>query len=333
MTEINDRLIDLGWNTAVAAAFTPYWNSHYPARACRVDRGGADLAAATGAVRATYGGALLRDLAADRSSRLAVGDWVAVRDWPDGRVTVEAKLARLNAIVRDTSDRTSHAQAVAANVDAVVIVEPLDPEPDPVRVERLLVLAWGSGAVPVVVLTKADLVPDPEGMRAEIAEVAPGVDVLAVDALTGLGVDALASRFGRGRTFAVLGPSGAGKSTLTNLFAGAEVMATGPARRRRGQHTTTHRELLVLPGRGVLVDTPGLRSAGLVASPDAIASAFPDIDDLSAQCRFRDCRHLVEPGCMVRAAVTTGDVDEQRLARWRKLTAEADRHARRSRSR
>ncbi len=333
MTEINDRLIDLGWNAAVAAAFTPYWNAHYPARVGRVDRGGANLAAATGTVRATYAGALLQDLASDRSSRLAVGDWVAVRDWPDGRVTIEAQLARRTAIVRDASDRTSHAQAVAANVDTVVVVEPLDPEPDPVRVERLLVLAWGSGAAPVVVLTKADLVPDPGGMRAEIAEVAPGIDVLAVDALTGHGVDALAARRGRGRTIALLGPSGAGKSTLTNLFAGAEVMVTGPAHQRRGQHTTTHRELLVLPGRGVLVDTPGLRSVGLVASPAAIASAFPDIDDLSAQCRFRDCGHLVEPGCMVRAAVTTGELDEERLARWRKLTAEADRHARRSRAR
>ncbi|RIQ18299.1 ribosome small subunit-dependent GTPase A [Jiangella rhizosphaerae] len=282
-----------------------------------------------GAVRATYGGDVLRAVAADRMALPAVGDWAAVRDWPDDRVTLEAVLPRRTAIVRDSADRTSHGQVVAANVDVVAIVEHLDPDPDLGRIERLLVLAWGSGAQPVVVLTKPDLVPDPQGMRDEVAEVAPGVEVLLVSALSGTGLDELGALLRNGRTLALVGPSGAGKSTLTNALAGMDLMPTGSVRARdgRGRHTTTHRELVVLPGRGVIVDTPGLRAVGLVADDAAVAGAFADVEALAARCRFRDCAHLAEPGCAVLLAVDDGELDADRLRRWRKLRREAELNA------
>ncbi|SDU73995.1 ribosome small subunit-dependent GTPase A [Jiangella alkaliphila] len=329
MSASQQRLLDLGWTPDVGRAFQPYRGAHRLARVCRVDRGGADLAGGMGAVRATYGGDVLRAVAADRMAQPAVGDWTAVRDWPDDRVTLEAVLPRRTAIVRDSADRTSYGQVVAANIDVVVIVEHLDPDPDLGRIERLLVLAWGSGAQPVVVLTKPDLVPDPDGMRAEVAEVAPGVEILLVSAVPGTGLDELGALLRNGRTLALVGPSGAGKSTLTNALAGVPLLPTGSVRARdgRGRHTTTHRELVVLPGRGVIVDTPGLRAVGLVADDDAVAGAFADVEALAAHCRFRDCAHVAEPGCAVRLAVADGELDEDRLARWRKLRREAARNA------
>jgi ribosome biogenesis GTPase / thiamine phosphate phosphatase len=325
MSASQQRLLDLGWTPEVGRAFHPYRGAHRLARVCRVDRSGADLAGGMGAVRATYGGEVLRAVADDRMALPAVGDWTAVRDWPDDRVTLEAVLPRRTAIVRDSADRTSEGQVVAANVDVVVVVEHLDPDPDLGRIERLLVLAWGSGAQPVIVLTKSDLVPDPFGMRDEVAEVAPGVEILLASAVTGAGVDELGTLVRNGRTLALLGPSGAGKSTLTNRIAGVDLMPTGSVRARdgRGRHTTTHRELVVLPGRGVLIDTPGLRAVGLVADDAAVAGAFADVEALARECRFRDCAHMAEPGCAVLLAVAGGDLDEDRLARWHKLRREA----------
>ena len=325
MSAAQQRLLDLGWTPEIGRAFHPYRGAHRLARVCRVDRGGADLAGGMGAVRASFGGEMLRAAAADRMALPAVGDWTAVRDWPDDRVTLEAVLPRRTAIVRDSADRTSAGQVVAANVDVVVIVEHLDPDPDRGRIERLLVLAWGSGAQPVIVLTKSDLVPDPLGMRDEVAEVAPGVEILLVSSVRGDGVDELGALVRNGRTLALVGPSGAGKSTLTNRLAGVDLMPTGSVRARdgRGRHTTTHRELVVLPGRGVLIDTPGLRAVGLVADGAAVAGAFADIEEFAEQCRFRDCGHVAEPGCAVLLAVADGDLDEDRLARWRKLRREA----------
>ncbi|MBD0293418.1 MAG: ribosome small subunit-dependent GTPase A [Jiangellaceae bacterium] len=324
-------MIDLGWDSHVADAFIPYQTDHLPGRVTRADRGGADVLEATGPVRATLGRGVLATLAHDAVAAPTVGDWTAVRHWPDGRTTIEAVLDRRTCVVRDSADTTSAAQVLAANVDIVLVVEYLDPEPSLGRVERLLVLAWRSGAQPLVVLTKADLVPDPDGMRTEVAAAAPGVDVVTVDGLSGTGLDALRSRLAPGRTVVLLGPSGAGKSTLVNALAGAPLMPTGVTRGDgKGRHTTTHRELRVLPGLGVVLDTPGLRSVGLVAGDDAISAAFPDVERLAEHCRFRDCAHLSEPGCAVLAAVEDGELDERRLTSWRKLGREAAFQARRA---
>lgn len=325
-------LAELGWSAELANVFVPYASSHEPARVCRVERGGADVLTGSGAFPASYGGAVLADAAADRSRFPAAGDWTAVRHWPDGRITLDAVLTRRTALVRDSSDRTSHGQVVAANVDLVVIVEHLDPEPDIGRIERLLVLAWSSGATPLVVLTKADLVPDPQAMRDEVAAEAFGVDVVAVSVPDHDGLDAIREHNRPGWTMTFVGPSGAGKSSLVNALAGTEVMATNEVRARdgKGRHTTTHRELIVLPGGGMVIDTPGVRAVGLVADAEAIGDVFPDIEKLAEQCRFRDCAHQTEPGCAVLTAISEGELDPDRLARWRKLGREAAYQARRN---
>jgi ribosome biogenesis GTPase len=258
----------------------------------------------------------------------AVGDLVALDETGDEAVRLGP---RRSALVRDSADRSASVQVLAANVDVVLVVEHLDPDPDLGRIERLLTLAWRSGAQPVVVLTKADLVPDVAGMAADVAAVAPGAPVHAVSVPTGLGVAEVAALATPGRVLVVVGPSGAGKSTLVNALVGGEVMTTGGLRADgRGRHTTTHRELVVLPGGALLVDTPGLRSIGLVADPEALDATFSDIAELAEGCRFRDCRHESEPGCAVLAAIDDGTLPERRLASWRRLAREAAFQARRT---
>jgi ribosome biogenesis GTPase len=198
-------------------------------------------------------------------------------------------------------------------------------------VERLLTLAWRSGAQPVVVLTKADLVPDPEGMAAEVAAVALAVDVHTVAVPTGQGLDGVRALLAPGVTLVVVGPSGAGKSTLVNALAGRDVMETGGRRADgRGRHTTTHRELVPLARGAVLIDTPGIRGVGLVADADALDTTFADVADLAARCRFGDCRHTGEPGCAVQEALVTGELAPRRLDSWRRLQREAAYQARRA---
>lgn len=332
VTQKPDQLADLGWTPADAEAFLPYTEQHWPARISRVDRGAIRLIDGNGTVRATIGGDLLRQSAADKSMTPTVGDWVAVRGWPDGRTTIEALLPRRTAVIRDESGRTSHGQALAANVDVVLIVEPLDPDPAPGRVERLLVIAEASGATPIVVLTKPDLVPDPVGMLEEIVAVAPDTDVIAANPTNGAGFDAVRRHMSPGRTIVALGPSGAGKSSVVNALARQEVMETGTVRASdgRGRHVTKHRELVVLPGVGVIVDTPGLRAVGLIADDDAVSSAFPDVEELAELCRFRDCAHEAEPGCAVKEALADGTLTATRYQSWVKLKKEADFNRRRA---
>ncbi|MGV8978948.1 MAG: ribosome small subunit-dependent GTPase A [Cellulomonas sp.] len=262
---------------------------------------------------------------ADGSRRpAAVGDWLELGELADGALHVRLACDRRTALVRDTAGATSDVQTLAANVDVVLVAEHLDPDPSLGRIERLLTLAWRSGALPVVVLTKSDLVPDPEGMAAEVAGVAIGVDVHAVSAVRGDGLESVRALLRPGVTLVVVGPSGAGKSTLVNALAGSEVMATAERRSDgRGRHTTTHRELVVLPGGAVLIDTPGLRGVGLVADATALGVTFADVEELAARCRFGDCVHGTEPGCAVRAAIESGELAARRLDSWRRLVREA----------
>lgn len=248
---------------------------------------------------------------------LLVGDWVAMDgDRPQLR-------PRTTTVARASADRTSSEQGLAANVDVVVVVEPVDPAPSLGRIERLLVLAWASGATPLVVLTKSDRVEDLADVMRSAQGAAPGVEVLAVSAQRGDGVDALRAHLGPGRTFVLLGPSGAGKSTLVNALAGADVLETGAVRGDgRGRHTTTHRELVELPDGSALIDTPGLRAVGVVGDADAVDDVFAEISRLAADCRFRDCAHDSEPDCAVLDAVVEGELPERRLASWRKLQRE-----------
>jgi ribosome biogenesis GTPase / thiamine phosphate phosphatase len=328
-SQSSSTLLDLsilGWDDGHAAAFRPFaHDAQVPARVTRIDRGACDAIAADGPLRATFSGALLQSAAADPISTPCVGDWIVVRAWSDSRVTAEAVLPRRTAFVRAAvTPGASYGQVLAANVDVAVVTEGLHPEPDLGRIERFLALAWESGATPLVVLTKADLVPDAAHLRDDVATAAPGVEVIAVSATTGEGMDDLAPYVVLGRTLALLGPSGAGKSTLTNALAGEAVMFTRELRADgKGRHTTVHRELVVLPGGGLIVDTPGLRSVGLTDVSESLDMVFAEVEALASQCRFADCEHRTEPDCAVLAALNTGELSERRWESYLKLAREA----------
>jgi len=209
-------------------------------------------------------------------------------------------------------------------VDTVFLVSGLDGDFNPRRIERYVTAAWESGAVPVILLNKADLAPDLDAALAEAESVAPGVPCIVLSALAGEGLDALAPWLVPGRTVALLGSSGVGKSTIVNALLGETRQATGAVREEdaRGRHTTTRRELLRLPGGALLVDTPGMRELQLWGGEGSLAGTFPEIDALAAACRYRDCRHDAEPGCAVHAALADGALDEARFESWRKLQKE-----------
>jgi ribosome biogenesis GTPase len=267
----------------------------------------------------------LRHAARAPIDRPTAGDWVALRSRPGAsRALVDFVLPRRTAFVRRAAGAVTVEQILAANVDTVFLVMGLDRDFNPRRIERALVLAWESGADPVVLLNKADLCDSVDARRSEVELVAPGVPVRVIAAKEGRGLEALSAWLKRGRTVALLGSSGVGKSTIVNRLLGEERLKTREVREsdQRGRHTTTRRELVTLPAGGLLLDTPGLREIQLWGTEDGLASAFEDVLGLASQCRFRDCAHLPEPGCAVRAAVEAGQLPEERLASYHKLLAE-----------
>ena len=319
-------LARLGWGPGFEQEFEQYESAGFvPGRVSVQHRGAYDVLVADGEVRAGLPGKLLHD-AGDKVDLPAVGDWVAV-DPPDGgQSTIRGVLARRTAFTRTAASdqhRISEQQVVAANVDTVFLVQALAEDYNPRRLERYLVLAWESGAQPVVVLTKADLSGDVEGIVAEVESIAVGVPVHAVSNMTGEGIDALRPYFAPNRTVAALGSSGVGKSTLINSLSGEEVMATGDVRRDgRGRHTTTRRELIPVPGGGFFLDTPGMRELQLAEASGGITETFEDVTELAALCRFSDCAHQSEPGCAVQEALRDGTLDPERWTSYRKLQGE-----------
>jgi ribosome biogenesis GTPase len=292
-----------------------------PALLTRVDRSQYDVLTPDGPLRVAA-----LPSPADPLEAPTVGDWLALS--PVGLEVVEL-LPRTSLLVRGTARGTSKGQPLAANVDVVLICLALSGPLPLRRLERLLTLAWESGAMPVVVLTKADLCDDPDAMVRQVAPHAPGCEIVVVAAAHGE-VAALAPY--ASSTLVLLGASGAGKSTVVNALLGGDVMSTGDIRDvdGKGRHTTTHRELLVLPGGGVIIDTPGLRGVALHAADDGFAMAFSDVEDLAAACRFADCGHVSEPGCAVLASVAAGDLGQGRVDSWRKLQRELAFQARRT---
>jgi len=303
-------------------------------RVVRVHRGLAEVLTEGGLVRAGYAGDLLCEVAQDPVAAPCTGDWVVVRGWPDHRQTLERVLPRSSAVVRATAGRQSHGQVLCANADYVAVVVGLHPDPVIARVERLLSLAWQSGATPLVVLTKADLVADAEFVRDDVRAAAPDVEVVCTSTVTGAGTARLRELVGGSRTLALLGASGHGKSSLVNVLVGAEVLGTRGIRQDgRGRHTTVRRELVLLPGGGAVIDTPGLRGVGMTGASDGLASTFADVEALVARCRFGDCSHRSEPGCAVRASLESGDLAVRRYESWLELQREAGQTGKRSEAR
>ncbi len=249
------------------------------------------------------------------------GDWVLVTGDDPAACLIEEVMPRRSELSRAEAGGRSVAQVIAANIDLVGICAAADAV-NPRRLERELTAVWASGATPVLILTKGDLVDD-TGMPGELSSVAVGVDVARVSSVDGTGLDNLRAMLGSGVTIALVGPSGVGKSTLVNALAGREVLATAATRRDgKGRHTTTSRYLVPLPGIGVLLDTPGMREFAPWADEADLGGTFPDIDELAADCRFNDCQHETEPDCAVLAAAAVDEGVAARLASWRALQRE-----------
>ncbi len=323
----------LGFSDRETAFFASFVEQGFePARVARVDRGLPLVASARGFERAEPAIHLVKS--ADTSmSRAVVGDWVALAR-PEGHEMpiIEAILPRHGAFSRKDPGEETGEQVLIANVDVVFVVQSLSGGGLNVsRLERELVMAWESGARPVVVLTKSDLNREYEEQRRIAEEVALGVDVIVVSAVTGEGVDEVRAAVPPSSTAALLGSSGVGKSTLINYLVGNEALPTAAVREGddKGRHTTVARELVILPGGGVLIDTPGMRAIGLWDAEDGLAAAFPDIEAFAVSCRFRDCGHEEEPGCAVVAAAEAGNLALRRLDSYRRLTDELAEVARR----
>ena len=334
-------LADLGWTPRLADAFAPF-------RGPRVEAGRVSLEhthiyrvlTESGETLARVSGRLRHD-AAHRADFPAVGDWVVLETPETGgdasatartkgsasygeTSRIRAVLPRFSRFSRRAAGNPTEEQVLAANIDVVFLVSGLDHDFNPRRIERYLVTAWDSGAAPVILLNKADLVPDPAVFVAEVEGLAPQVPVLAVSAKQPETLAAMRAHVGPGRTAALLGSSGVGKSSIANALLGAEILATREVRASdsRGRHTTTGRQLLLLPEGGILIDTPGMRELQLWDTGEPLSGAFADIDALAESCRFRDCAHGSEPGCAVAAAVKDGTLAASRLESFRKLQHE-----------
>lgn len=265
-----------------------------------------------------------RYAAATVSDFPAVGDFIMLTPGENGgQAVIHAILSRKSAFTRMAAGTAQNEQIVAANVDIVFICMSLNNDFNLRRLERYLAVAWDSGASPVIVMTKADLCADLAEKCAAVEAVAAGIDILVTSSLEDDGVNAVLPYIEDGRTIAFIGSSGVGKSTLINRLIGEERLVTNGLRNDdKGRHTTTHRELILLPGGGMVIDTPGMRELGMWDSAEGVEKTFSDIEELASRCRFSDCKHYSEPGCAIRAAIENGELDKARLESYRKLKTE-----------
>lgn len=313
-----------GWSDALRLAFEPHARAGYLPGRIIVQRREANLVATdVGNLSAKLSGRLRHE--AREAGHPAAGDWVALSaNVGESTATLHAVLPRRTAFVRRAADSVQTLQVIAANIDVVFVVTSMNADLNPRRLERFLAAAWQSGARPVVVLTKADLCEQPEAQAAEIATLAVGCPAVVVSVRQGLGLADLMGHISPGETCVLIGSSGVGKSTLVNALLGEERMATQDIRAAdsRGRHTTSFRQLVLLPGGGLILDTPGIREVGLIDADVGLSTVFDDIERLAENCRFRDCGHSNEPGCAVRAALDEGLLDTDRWTHFQKLSRE-----------
>jgi ribosome biogenesis GTPase / thiamine phosphate phosphatase len=327
---IDERALEpYGWGPFFQEAWRtrPSEEGEEPARVSAEYRGGYVLSTAHGELKAGVTGKLRQAIRKGDSPRPTVGDWVAAVARPqEGSALIQALLPRRTQLVRKAAGRQDEEQVVASNIDIVFLVSALTRVLNLRRLERYLALAWSSGAQPVIILTKADLSEDPAAARESVATLAPDVPIHTLSNVTGEGLEALQPYLGEHRTVALIGSSGVGKSTLINRLLGSARQAVAEVREDdTGRHTTTHRELFLLPQGGLLLDTPGMRELGLLESDEGLRTTFTDLEALALSCRFGDCRHETEPGCAVQESLRDGRLAPERLESYRKLVRETAR--------
>jgi ribosome biogenesis GTPase len=318
------QLESLGWNDRLSSLYEPVADGDsVPGRVSVQHRGAYDVLTEQGELRSEIVRRLVHE-AASPADLPVVGDWVVVVPGvEDGTGTITAVLPRLTKFSRKTAWQATEEQVLAANIDVAFLVASMNEDLNLRRLERYLILAWESGARPVIVLTKSDLHPAPEAAVAEVEAIAGGVPVHAISNVTGAGIDDMTSHLQPGTTAVLLGSSGVGKSTIVNRLMGEELLATQGLRSDgKGRHTTTRRELIQLPGGGLIIDTPGIREVQLWIADEGIDEAFDDITSLFAHCRFSDCAHDREPGCAVQAALEEGTLSAERWDSYLKLQGE-----------
>ena len=318
-------LIGIGWSRSYADELESLENPDLvAARVAAEHRGGYEVWCEQGRLSASIRGRL-REKASSRLDLPAVGDWVAMLVEPGAdSAVIEHVLSRTSEFVRQAAGRVTEPQVVAANVDTVFLVSTVTGDFNPRRIERYLTPLFESGATPVIVLNKADLSDSPEDFVAELEQSACGVSIHVVSALAKRGLDELARYCGPGRTVVLVGSSGVGKSTLINALIGRDVQVVKEVRAgdERGRHATTHRQMLRLPSGGLMIDTPGIRELQLYGGHEGIQQSFADVEALSNQCTFRDCRHESDTGCAVVEAIESGDLAEDRFQSFLKLQRE-----------
>ncbi|MGA7936246.1 MAG: ribosome small subunit-dependent GTPase A [Kovacikia sp.] len=325
-------LNSLGWSSFFAASFEPYCQQGFEVgRVAIAHRNTYLLYTEQGEVSAAVTGKFRHQVTGTQDFP-AVGDWVVIRvQEAENQATIHALLPRKSKFSRKIAGGTTEEQILATNVDTIFLVSGLDHDFNPRRIERYLLLTWESGANPVIVLNKADLCDRVNQRIAEVEAIAAGIPIVILSATHRQGLDALHPYLSLGQTIALLGSSGVGKSTITNQLKGEDIQAVQSVRQNdsRGRHTTTHRELFLLPSGGLIIDTPGMREIQIWSGEESLPETFADIDALTGKCRFRNCQHQQEPGCAIQQALAAGTLDDSRFVNYQKLQRELSYLARR----
>lgn len=310
-----------GWNDRFQDCVTcpPEW---FPARVIAQERGLYDIISESGMAKAAISGKF-RYETKRVSDYPIVGDFVLYAPNENGQAVIHQVLPRKSVFIRKAAGTSNQEQVVAANVDTVFLCMALNRDFNLRRMERYISIAWDSGATPVIILTKCDLCENVESRKKEVEEIAVGIDIIITSSMETDGYVSVLPYLKEGKTAALLGSSGVGKSTLINRLLGEDILETNGLRDDdKGRHTTTHRELMLLPGKGMVIDTPGMRELGMWNASDGLEKTFEDIEALACLCRFRNCTHQTEPGCAVRVALKNGTLSEERYLSWEKLTKE-----------